>query len=34
MYYVGITLAVLLIEVLFVGAIAGAFYVYERATSK
>lgn len=33
MYYIGITLAVLAIEVLSVGVIAGAFYIYEKVSN-
>lgn len=33
MYYVGITLAVLALELLSVSAIAGGFYMYERLTA-
>ena len=33
MYYVGITLSILLVELIAVCAIAGAFYIYERATT-
>lgn len=34
MHYVGITFAVLVIELCAVGAIAGAFYIYDRVTAK
>lgn len=33
MYYVGITLSILFIELLAVGSIAGSFYMYEKASS-
>lgn len=34
MYYAGITLAILAIELCAVGVIAGAFYIYDRVTVK